>query len=198
MADRTENEAITEIVPKRLGQYLLKTISDFKEFHPEFPPANMPLRLPSITIFAPDPDFRPLTPYLKKPIDPANIKNSKAKVEYVVGIYDFTIQLDLWAGTKEERDDLFDQLFNALNPNVNPMGLLLVMEEYFDQICDYVYVGHKYGDAQERSQRDEWRLTLNLLATCNAIRVKKEFVIEDLQTASEIEVTGEISNTVNV
>jgi len=193
VADKTDNEAITEIVPKRLGQYLLDTVSSLREFHPEFPPANMSLRLPSITAFAPDPDFRPLTPYLKNPA--ANIKNSKAKLQYVVGIYDFTIQLDLWTGNKEERDDLFDELFNALNPNITPMGLGLVMEEYFDQICDYLYVGHKHGDSEERSQRDEWRITLNLLATCNAIRTKKEFIIEDTQTASEIEDAGEISTT---
>lgn len=196
MADTTaNNESISEIVPKKLGQYLLTQVASLKEYYPEFPSPNMTLKNPSVSVFATTSDFRAGAPYKKSPVEPADITDSKATVEYVVGIYDFSIQLDLWTRNKEERDDLFDQLFNALNPNIEPMGLTLVMEEYFDQLCEYTYVGHEYGDSEERAQRDEWRVTLNLLATCKAIRTKEDFIMEDLQTASEIEQEGEISTT---
>jgi hypothetical protein len=198
VADTTQNESITEAVPTVLGKYLVDEVNSLREYYPEFPAPNMTLEMPSVSIFAPSPEFRPLTPYLKKPVDPAEIVNHKAPVQWVVGIYDFNLQLDLWARSKEERDDMFDQLFNALNPDIQPMGLRLQMEEYFGQLCEYVYNGHEVSDSEERSQRDEWRLTLNVLATCKAIRTRKEFISTDVDTAADIEESGEISTTFKV
>ena len=193
MADTTNNESISEIVPKTLGKHLVGSVSSLREYYQEFPSANRKLRMPSISVFVSSAPFRAITPYLKKEVTPADITNSKANVLWVVGIYDFTMQVDLWARTKEERDDLTDQLFNALNPNINPMGVVLPMEEYFGQLCDYVYNGHETNDSEERSQRDEWRMTFNVLATCRAIRTEKAFIIEQTQTSAELEADGEIS-----
>lgn len=197
MSDSTStNESITEIVPKVLAAYLLKSVQGLKQAFDEFPASTQKIDMPSVSVFASsNADFRPLMPYIL-PVDPAKIANHKSKVQWVVGIYDFNLQLDLWARNKEERDDIFDSLFNALNPKISPMGLVLPMEEYFNQLCDYLYIGHTFQDSEVRAQRDEWRVTLNLVVTCKAVRERSEFIIETTQTAAQIEQVGQIDSTV--
>lgn len=188
----TTNESYPEILVSTLGEYLLDNVKTLRQFYPEFPGGQERLDHPAVTILASDPGFRALMPYpkVRKAVTPINSKN---ETQWVVGIYDATIQLDLWARSKEERDDTFDAIFNALNPNISPMGLNLVLGDYFTQLCNYLYVGHTIGDAEAAAQRDEWRVTFNLETTCKAIRVREEFIMEDLQTPSEIEADGEIT-----
>jgi len=159
-----------------------------KEFHDEFPTANRRLQLPAVSIFA-DLDFTPqANPIPVKKPDPGEPVNSKFITQWRVGDYDGIVQLDLWAGDKEERDDLTDALFNALNPNIKPMGLTLQMNEYFNVLCDYLYVGHKFEDTEISSQTGEWRTKFEILVTCKAVREREEFIIEstelDLETAN--------------
>lgn len=196
MADTTDNESITEIVPKRLGQYLVEEVTGFREYYSQFPDASSNFLMPSVSVTIATNEFRPITPYPCAPIDPLNIVNNKAQYKWAVGIYDMSIQVDIWARNKEERDDLFDATFNAMNPDISPMGLRLVMEEYFNQWIEYVYTGHDLGDSEERSQRDEWRATMTILATCKAVRTRSEFIITDLPTPAEIEDAGQIDKTV--
>lgn len=180
MADSTgKNESISEIVPWQLGKYLRDKVGGLKEFYDEFPNASQKFKMPSVSVISTRSDFKPTgVPYKTKPIENVDITDHKAPVLYVVGDYEITIQLDIWAGSKEERDDLFDATFNALNPNISPMGLDLVLAEYFGCRCNYLYVGHAFDDSEISSQKDEWRATLNIIATCKAIRDRKEFVME--------------------
>jgi len=197
MADSTrDNESLTEVVPAVLGKYLLEQIRDLKEYYPEFPAANRTMRMPSVSIIAAAPEFKPKANVTA--LSTGTIVSSKAEVKYVVGDYDTRIQLDIWARNKEERDDLFDAVFNALNPKISPMGVTLTMDDYYGSLCDYLYVGHDFADSEQRSQTDEWRATLDVLATCNAIRTRKEFIIETTQTPAEIEGAGQIDETVVV
>jgi hypothetical protein len=184
VADSTDNESIIEVVPKVLGQYLLDNVQGLREYYEEFPSAHERIRTPSVSIIAATTDFRPMAAPYK--LEQGNIVRSQSTVQYVVGFYDFSLQVDLWTGSKEERADIFDAMFNALNPEITPMGLVLEMEEYFNQLCDYTYTGHNMGDSEERSQRDEWRVTLTVLASCKAIRDKKQFIIEDIELQSDI------------
>lgn len=198
MADSTPNESITEVVPEVLGEYLKGELTALREFYPEFPQANRNFKMPSVSIITSSNDFRPIDPYPCVPVVPAQIENNKANYRWAVGIYDIAIQLDLWARNKEERDDLFDAMFNVLNPDIKPMGLRLVMEKYFNQIVQFDYIGHTLGTTEEQSQTDEWRVTMRLLATCKAVRLRREFIITDLPTPSEIEAAGEINEKVVV
>lgn len=198
MADTTANESITEIVATRLGEHLLSSISSLKDFYPEWPSPNIRLDLPAVTIFNPTPDFQNLSPYPKALPDLGAPVNSQSDIEWVVGLWNFSLQVDLWTKNKESRDDLFDQLFNALNPEIQPMGLRLTMPKYFNQICDYLYIGHTLGDSESASQTGEWRISLNVEASCKAIRLRKEFIIETFQTPAEIEADGQIDDTVKI
>jgi hypothetical protein len=191
------NESITEIVPKALAKYLKDSVQGLVQTFDEFPASTQKLQMPSVSVFASsNAQFRPLMPYLAEtPVSPVA---HKSRIKWVVGIYDFVLQLDLWARNKEERDDLMDSLFNALNPNISPMGLVLRLEEYFNQYCEYLYTGHTFQDSEVRAQRDEWRVTLNVLVTCKAIRERSEFVMEDIPTAQEIELQGQVDSNVVV
>lgn len=202
MADSTpNNEGISEVVPYQIGKYLKDSVKGIREFYDEFPNASIKLKMPSVSVICSNTDFSPaMVPYLTKDVIPADIVANKANVLWVVGQYDFKIQLDIWAGSKEERDDLFDATFNALNPKISPMGLTLKLNEYFGTLCDYLYVGHNFSDSAESAEKDEWRATLSLLATCKAIRDRKEFIITDTPTPADIEAEpqSEISETVVV
>lgn len=193
MADRTPYESITEVVPQVLGQYLLDSIPDLDEYYDEFPNPSMSLQMPSVSIIASSgAQFRPMAnPSLVTPIDPSEIVEHKADVNWVIGYYDFKIQLDLWARNKEERDDLYNELFNALNPNIPSMGLVLAMPDYFNQLCSYTLVGHNFGDTGEQSQRDEWRSTLELVVNCKAVYPKQEYVMEDGELDLQLRDTNE-------
>ena len=197
MADSTSsNESFTEAVPKALAAYLKTNVLGLVQAFDEFPAASQKLDMPSVSVFASgNAQFRPLMPYIGSY---GAIVNNKARSLWTVGIYDLTLQIDLWARNKEERDDTFDSLFNALNPNIDPMGLVLKLDEYFNQLCDFLYVGHQFQDSEERAQRDEWRVTLNLLVTCKAIRERTEFIIVTTPTATEIELIGQVNESLVV
>jgi len=197
VSDSTNNESITEVIPKVLAKYLKDNVQGLVQALDEFPAPTVKLSMPSVSVFASsNAEFRPLMPYLAN--EPVPGLNNKAKVRWVVGIYDFKVQVDLWGRNKEERDDIFDSLFNALNPTISPMGLVLRMEEYFNQLCEFLYVGHTIQDSEERSQQDEWRVTLNLLVTCKAIRERSEFIIVTTPSAPEIEEAGQVDTDVIV
>lgn len=182
MADSTpNNESIAEAIPKALGEYLLTKVPALREWYDEFPSAHRTIRTPSISIFVSTPlNFTPQASpnIIKKPED-SEIVDSKATVKVVVGQYDATLQLDLWTGSKEERDDLVDALFNALNPNVFSMGLVLEMPDYFNCLCDFLYDNHNYEDNEISSQTDEWRAQFDILISCKAVRESEEFIIEE-------------------
>lgn len=189
MSDESTHESITEALPYHLGEYLLAQVPDLKDFLDEWPQSNEDIDMPCVSVTTGPQVFRPLSPYRIKP-SLADIADSKAPVKWVVGIYDIPVQVDVWGRNKEERDDIFDAVFNALNPTISPMGLVLSLPDYHNQLCDLVATGHEHMDTAERSDRDEWRTMLKLNATCKAIRVREEFVIEST------EITVQTLNTV--
>lgn len=187
MADSTSrNESITEILPKALGKYLLDEVSGLKDYYDQFPAPNRSIDMPSVSILFQTPEFTPESvPYLVNPVDPSQVQSSKSRVKWVVGQYEGRVQLDLWTRNKEERDDLTDAIFNALNPNITPMGLTLELDEYFGVLCDYLYVGHGFEDSEITSQTDEWRTIFEILISCKAVRERREFIIEDSELQLE-------------
>ena len=181
----SKNEELSEVIPKALGKYLLENVEGLKEYYDEFPAAHRNFVTPSVSIIVSSDSFRPLA--VKQPIkptvapDPATpdgFTQKKQQVNWVVGIEDFRVQIDIWARNKEERDDLVGSVFNAMNPEISPSGLRLKLDEYFDQICDYLLVSRKNGDSEAAAQTDEWRSTWEALATCKTVQTAKEFVIE--------------------
>lgn len=183
MADRTKNESITEVLIATLKKHIEDTCPSVRQVLESFPEPNLRLNKPSVTIYLPRLDYAPsANPYKALQGDTTN---HQADVDWVVGDYEGELKLDLWAGNKEELDDVFDELFNSLNPTICPTGFTLILEEYFNQCATFVYVGHDRVNNEGASKQDNWRISLDVLTACNAIRSRKEYIIEN----TEVDVT---------
>lgn len=145
----------------------------------DFPQANEKIVLPGLTLVTGAPLFTPCDPYvLSRGVVAAN----KALVKYIVGMYDFQLQADLWARSKSERHTLFEEFFNAFHKQIVPMGLSLQLGAYHGLWCRYDQGGYEFDDSEAASQRAEWRVTIRLLAHCRAVREREEFVIVTTET----------------
>jgi hypothetical protein len=113
------------------------------------------------------------------------VENNRAGVEYQVGNYEWTLKVDFWTANKSDREALYEKLFEVLNPEIDPMGLTLTLDEYFGQKCHYALENYSHGDSQESSQRLEWRGMLDLVATCRAIRKRNEFIVTQVEVQVE-------------
>jgi hypothetical protein len=176
-------ESVTEEIVKRLGIHITKNCPSIKSVLEYFPEPNEKLVFPAVSITVGKPVFRALQPYEK---DIGTITNNKADVEYVVGIYDIPIQLDLWTRNKQERDDEYELLFAALNPKIIPMGLALQLTNYYNQWCRYDVSGYENAEDEGSSQRGEWRVKVDLLSTCKAILKGKQFVMTTIENQLEV------------
>lgn len=179
-------ESVTEEVIKRLGVHLSANMSDLEQVLYEFPSANETLKYPSITIIqAGDADFLPeLNPYIH---NTPTIEDHKASIQYVVGGLEFNLQLDMWCKNKEQRNDMFRELFKALNTNFpTTMGLSLNLTEYYNTICRYDFTSFSKEDSEVSAQTREWRTRVVILSNCDALLEKEEYMMESLESHTEI------------
>ena len=77
MADSTDNESISETVPKTLGAYLLDNVDGLKEFYAEFPAHNRKIKTPSVSVHVASPTFTNINPY---PCSIGTVAANQAKV----------------------------------------------------------------------------------------------------------------------
>jgi len=179
LADTTSTESVIDEVVKRLALHLKASVPSLKSVLEDFPEPNEKLVYPCVSITTQAPEFRAVSPYVVRPVSP--VKNNSADIMWVIGIYDFKLQLDIWARNKEERLDVFDLVFNAINPVIEVMGLSLRLKDYYDIWCRYDLDKHSIVDDEGTSQRAEFRMKLDLLANCRAIRVNRAKVMSEIQ-----------------
>jgi len=195
--DRTKHESITEVVTTALADWIEDNSKSIRQTLIDFPEPNFRLEMPSISVIAPRMEFEPRNnPYLQNPVNPDEIKDSQAQVNWIIGDYEMSLQLDLWCGNKEELDDVFSELFEILNPGIKP-GVNIKMPQYFNAICSFLYVSHDRNNEERESTQDEWRITLNVLATCKAIRSRKQFIIEETIIEPESEISTDVLIDIN-
>jgi hypothetical protein len=115
------------------------------------------------------------------------IKNNRFHNKYQIGEYEFPLQVDIWARTKEERFRLEDEFLNAFSADFPIHGLSLVLERYHDVNCKYDMIDtFTYPDDEGSSQRREWRAKIDLVANCKAIHELDEFAMVTTEIESEI------------
>lgn len=177
---------------RTLADYLKANITGIDVLH-EFPDPTRKLRYPSIALSGAAP--RQLTFDLagasatEKEYDteaPVDGIYAKVPVKYLVGSYDFSFQMDIWTNSKASREALYEKIFEVMNPNIQPMGLVLTLTEYFGQKCSYEITGFDAMGDEQAAQRGEWRLRVPLVATCHAIRGRREFIIKNVEVITEI------------
>lgn len=184
-------ESVTEEIIKRLGNHLETEMTELAEVLDGFPEGNTLISYPALSIIeAGATKYIPeMSPYPYVEIEDGDITDHKADVRYVVGQYDISFQLDLWCRSKEERDDLFEKFIQAFNSQFPRLGLTLTLTDYHNILCNYSMTGYTKEDSEISSQRQEWRVKINIVANCKAILEKEEPIVE------ETEVTGDIQGT---
>ena len=177
-------EALTKEITNALARYIDDYMS-FKEIIEGWPEPNQQLRYPALSITCQNPTFNPLPPYLWV-TGPET--NNQAECKYVVGNFDWTIQLDIWCKTKEERHDAWEKLFNILHSQIELGGLSIKLEKYHNVMAHYVFSGYDFEDSEISSQRKEWRSMVRMLCSSVAISTKKLYIItEEPEIDLEIE-----------
>lgn len=171
----TINDPIEEC-GNALEAYLKKAMPSLNQIIHDFPNPNEDLIYPSLSITHDAANaFTPLMPYEVLQEDP-DVNNS-ADILWIVGQWDFKIQLDFWARNKVERDILFSKFFSAFNPQIEPMGLSLKLSQYFNLWARYDLTSYTHKDDEQASQRQEWRTMIGLNVHAKHALTQRQFII---------------------
>jgi len=176
---------------KVLADYLLANVSGIAQVLSEWPSANIELNYPAISITTKGAPFTPCDPYVLE-LGVLDEEANSSINTYVIGQYDLKLQIDIWARNKEERYEYYDKFFSAFNASLRPVGLRLQLTEYYDRWIAYTETGYRFDDTQKGSETESWRVTVDIEATCDAVREAEEFII-----TQEIGLTLELPSPVN-
>lgn len=157
----------------------------------EWPNANQKLTYPSLTLFSKSPRYMAL-PNEEIARTAPDVDN-KCLVTYIVGEYDYRMQLDLWCANKVSRGVtlgavlafLDAQSMVALGGN-KAAGLSLTLTNYFNTIARLDYDGHQNIDDEAGAERQERRVKIDLLVNVRAIRQRSMYAIKSIQTLQEV------------
>lgn len=156
----------TKSVKKALAAFLKAQMPSIRQAYDDFPTPNQDLDMPCLSVFQKNPSYGPCMPYeiYKGPILP----NNTAIIRRVVGFWDFSMQVDLWAPTKVQRDELMEELVLAFNVGRVP-GINLKMADYFDMYATFTFSKVETFEDSAASQRGEWRAVATMLAQSRAV-----------------------------
>lgn len=167
-----------------LSEYLKPKMPEIVTLIQDFPSANISLKYPAMTFShnTPDPVFTPQSPpyEFSRGLPDAN---GKTLIQLVKGQWDFSIQVDMWARNKPERDKLFAHFFSVFNNMENPAGLSLQVKKHFNTWARYDLDHFKHFDDGETSQQGIWRTMLTVLVNL------KHIVEGPLNTMKTIDLT---------
>jgi hypothetical protein len=167
-------EAPTKEVVERLAAFLDAKIPSLAQVLSDFPEANTVLKYPAISISHGPATFTYAIPTVYAQGVPAS---NAADVKYDVGWFDWSLQIDLWERTKEQRYDLFEEFFSAFHDAVPSTGINLTLTQYHNVICNYFMQSHAFEDGEVSSQRKEWRARINVAAMSRTVLTKREYII---------------------
>lgn len=177
------SSSVTKEVVKRLALYLKAQMTDLAQVLEDFPEANQALNYPCLSVMTGTPKHLPRAPqFVSSVAGTSPALTSK----YVVGDYEWSLQLDLWCSSKEERHALYEKFYNAFNSQWPTMGLSLTLSEYHGEICRYDLSDYKFDDSEAGSQRKEWRTKIVVLANCQAIKTHDEFAVITTELTTEV------------
>lgn len=183
---------LTDEVVKRLAIDLQTRMDVLEIVYEDFPEANEELMYPSASVMIVGaPVLVPeIAPY---PLNSDDVPEEEAGPDvepflykFVTGHYDISLQVDLWCGNKQERHSIYEDFYLAFNADIpGPMGKILTLTGYHDVLCQYLMTGFSYEDSEVSSQRQEWRVKIDILANCKAVVEKAVSAI--LETEVQVE-----------
>jgi hypothetical protein len=178
-----EPSGIIHSLTKGLLSYLRTHIPSIQQAFDEFPNPSQTLKYPAVSVFLRNPTFTPMMTYVVS--KGAELPSGKRPVRRVVGMYDFSLQLDLWAESKPARFKLLNDFFLAMHHNYQTHGISLQLPDYFNEWVRFDLAGVEFVGDEGASQRAEWRVKADLLANAKAIVESQEFVIETIENNLE-------------
>lgn len=177
-----------------LATYLGAQVPELVQIVQEFPTENIQLKMPSCAVTHDDgAQFQNEMPYQLSATDPVDASHPAIVVVWIVGQWDYKVQLDIWARSVPERDTLFRKVFKALNPNINPMGLSLALADYYGLFARFDVDTFSHVDGEQSSQRGEWRTRISLLASLKEALQENTFAITQTIDA-EIEILDTVQD----
>lgn len=178
------NVDVLTAVYKSLKAYLNTEVPELLKITDEFPDPSELLKYPALTIFIGKPVTTPYDPFVLS--QGATNGSNQALVARVVAEWDIPLQLDLWCNSKIQRRTIHQKLFNAINKRQVPMGLDLLLTNYFSQYASFQIRSFAPKSDEASSQRKEWRYLIDVVCTVNHIMEKMEYVAVTLDNQSSI------------
>ncbi len=183
---------LTKEIVKKYGNYLSGKMSSLTEVYEEFPSGNRKLKMPSVSIITEGKaTFDPETSgaYVASSSDISGEPALKV-IKYVIGQYEVPLQIDFWCRNKEERSQIYAEFVDAMTGQditAEPqIGVILALTEYHNAFCHYDLGGYSFDDDETSSQRKEWRVKIDVVATCKAIVERTQSVILETEMQTEI------------
>lgn len=179
-------QAITELLRTTMaGAISGLTVLD------EWPNANQKLVYPTVTLNSKTPRYRNL-PKEEIARTLPDIDN-KTLVTYIVGEYDYGIQMDLWCANKIQRGVMLGAILKFLDADAmedlgdnKALGLSLTLTNYFNTIARLDYDRHELMDNEGAAERQERRVKIDLLVNVRAIRQRTMYAVKSVQVAQEV------------
>lgn len=172
-----------------LASHVSSNIGELEDVYTEWPNMNEELALPSISILSQPSSFAKCTPYLE---EKGSVSNHQATDQYVIGQYDISLQVDIWAKYKPERASIYQKFFDLFHADLEG-GMNLKLTDYFDQWCSFTQVGYRFPDGPESATRQEWRAIIDIEATCKAIVERDDYIITETPEIKEQEIGSTVT-----
>lgn len=158
------------------AKFIEKCLPEVAQVIQDFPTPNQQLKYPTITVtHSEKPGFTNEMPY--EHCLSGDASKAATTVVWITGQWDYSLQLDIWARSVPERDAVFQRLFNALNAQINPMGLSIKLEDYFGLYGRFEIDGFSHADGEQQSQRGEWRTKVSILASVKQAQIENTYKI---------------------
>lgn len=181
-------ESATKEIVKCLADYIKQLMPELEDVLCDWPEPNVVLKYPAMTVFTGAPTHRPFAPYI---ISNTAKGSDKFVSKYVVGDYEWKIQLDMWCSHKPQRHALYERFYQAFNNQFvteehETAGISLPLVGYHNTIARYDLVSYNFDDSEAGSQRKEWRTKFGILAHCKAILEREHYKIVETELQDDI------------
>lgn len=179
------NKDVLTALQKTISKRLQAEMPVLKAVYEDWPSPSETLKYPCAAVTIGSPEFTPTDPYVfkKGAVDP---ETGKSPVARVVGSYEIRVQIDVWCASKPQRRDLYQQLFNVINPIASRPGLNLPLEDYFDAIAHLHLEGFSFPDGDEQVQRKEYRILGAVVCSALHIVETMESLMQTIENTTEI------------
>lgn len=183
MAIQTENSALGAF-NRALTVFLRQNMPSIKQAIEGWPSPNQHLQYPSVTVVTKIPKYTPLSPYVVGK-DPIGVDGTM-RYRTNVGMYDLSIQLDIWVAYKIQRDQMVEELIHAFNTDPAVPGIRLQLPDYFNEWVQLSISSVQYLDDEQAVQRNEWRAMVQVLSNLRVIKEQVGFPIRSVDSNLDI------------